>query len=328
MVKPNVRGIACRALRQKSGAAQLHPTGHPANVGPNNVANSGVLPDMWRGKCVFETDKDRFIAETEDHSAAQSDALANREAFVAGQGGRMIVAGPLEQADGKRSNPALRVRTTSTGADPLRLTLAADQRPVDFEVLALPDGPAALEEQLFDPALQDVPPAIAHPAPGAAPVEVFALIDAACNPMMPEALAGYGADHVCLFGGETADELSDVAPWLARLEPGHPLTGALLSGDEPPLGHWPLQSAVFLCSRIGLPALRRNLRKFTRMQREDGNPPYYFRFYDPSVFRVALPAMTPDMQCQLLAGIDLAILPADADGQTALRMTRGGSNFS
>ena len=277
---------------------------------------------MWRGTCVYETSKDRFILETADQSATQDGATANRRVFVEGLGARIITANPLSKASGAVANPAIVPRTKAIRTDPLRYDLRADTRPVTHDLLALPDGPAPLAAQLFDAALDAATPSLQHPGVDAAPTEVFALIDAALDPMMPDMLTGSGLDHVCLFAGKAEQELAEVAPWLVRLTPDHPLTAALLDPSEPPVGLWPLQGAIFLCSRIGMPALRRNLRNFTRLEGEEGAAPTYFRFYAASVFRSFLQASEPAVLQHLLAGIDRAILPGDASGNQAMVVNR------
>jgi hypothetical protein len=158
-----------------------------------------------------------------------------------------------------------------------------------------------------------------------APTETFALIDAALNPMMPDLLEGSGLDHTCLFSGKAEKELAEVAPWLVRLTQDHPLTQSLLDPSEPPIGLWPLQGAILLTSCVGMPALRRNLRNFTRLEGEKGEPPTYFRFYAPAVFRSMLPSIERKMAVKLLAGIDQVVLAGNTAATTAMIVSREGN---
>lgn len=278
--------------------------------------------NMWRGKCLVENDKDRFVAVTEDASPDLEAALQNRRIFAAQTGARLVIEGPLSK-EGGIANPALRPRTKAIEMVPLRQALQDDTRPILFDTRPLEEGPAPLADLLFDPAARDWPEVPPLPQIGPAPVESFALLDAALNPAFPEALEGSGLAHATLFAGDAAAELSDVAPWLVRLEPDAALTRSLLSDDPQPVGFWALQGAIFLRSRLGLHGLRRNLRSFTRLEGEAGSQPFFFRFYSASVFRTAVPAMDSKVQRGLLAGIDLIVTPGDVRGRTAMVVHRG-----
>ncbi|MCK0122443.1 DUF4123 domain-containing protein [Loktanella sp. F6476L] len=275
---------------------------------------------MWRGTCVYETLKDRYVLETSDPSQSVDAAAHNRRVFVDALGGRMIIEGPLENDLSVVANPALVARTNAVRTDPLRLDLILDRRSVLHDKVAIPDGPAvAFQEMLFGSDVQS----LESPFDTSADVEVFALIDAALDPMMPEMLEGSGLDHVCLFSGKAERELSEVAPWLVRLTADHPLTTAFLDVAAPPVGLWPLESAVLFCSRIGLPGLRRHLRNFTRLEGEPGAAPTYFRFYAPSVLRSLLSSMTAEASQQLFAGIDRMVMPAGKTPAEAVVVSRG-----
>ncbi|WP_066703027.1 DUF4123 domain-containing protein [Celeribacter ethanolicus] len=59
--------------------------------------------------------------------------------------------------------------------------------------------------------------------------QCFAILDAGKVENLPEMLATSGLEYRCLFKGETAEELSEVAPWLVRLEDGNKFTMGLFT---------------------------------------------------------------------------------------------------
>ena len=93
-------------------------------------------------------------------------------------------------------------------------------------------------------------------------------------------LEASGLDHTCLFQGAAAEDLRDVAPWLVRLEEGHRLTRGLFAHGNAPWDMWDREPGIFLRSTATLAALRKHLRKFTKVQDEDGMW-YYARFWEP-----------------------------------------------
>lgn len=278
---------------------------------------------MWSSTVVFETAKDRFVADTTDPAASQGEALANRQLFLARQGGRLICASDLRRDPDPATNLALKPMTRARDIQPWRPDLRADTRPVHFETRPLPDGPGALLPLAFDDRPDWLP---AFPAPSethSMPLETFALVDAALNMAFPDVLFGSGLDHRCLFSGPTAEKLAEVVPYLVRLTSQSPITRALFDPSSPPVGQWGLQSALILRSRLGLHGLRRSLRAFLRLEQEAGKRPLFFRFYAPAVFRSVVPALELQVHRQMLAGIDLVLCPGARTPDCALIVHRG-----
>jgi hypothetical protein len=123
---------------------------------------------------------------------------------------------------------------------------------------------------------------------------VFAVLDGARDERIAPAVQKAGLEHVCLYRGELAQTLSDVAPYLVALEPRHEFTRWLLANG------WGQSWGIFVVSTAPLADLRRHLRKFLMVYDESGKP-LYFRFYDPRVLRIFLPTCTAD-QLQSLFG--------------------------
>ena len=111
---------------------------------------------------------------------------------------------------------------------------------------------------------------------------VYAILDAARDVRIYPALLDADSDYCCLYRGDLAQELAEVAPYLVTLEPQAPFTPWLLSHG------WGGSWGVFLASSAPLEVLRRHFRRFLMVYDEAGKP-LYFRYYDPRVLRVYLP---------------------------------------
>jgi hypothetical protein len=111
---------------------------------------------------------------------------------------------------------------------------------------------------------------------------VFAVLDGASVPDLPGSLYRYEPEHECLYRGELAPDLIEVAPYLVRLEPDARFTRWVL--DSGWGNHW----GIFAVSYADLRALRRHFRTFLMVHDSDAKP-MYFRYYDPRVLRAYLP---------------------------------------
>ncbi|KIT15172.1 DUF4123 domain-containing protein [Jannaschia aquimarina] len=169
--------------------------------------------------------------------------------------------GPSAQ-DGAPTS-ALTVETIK-GVEPLN-----DQ----FGVAAPLTVPPALRKALFG---QPAPNEGSAPSP---PLHTYAVLDAARVQGLPEMLETSGLDHACLFQGEAAEDYRDVAPYLVHLEEGQQLTRQLFIQGDAPWEMWDAEPGVFLRSTAPLDALKKHLRKFTKVQDQDGRW-VYFRFWE------------------------------------------------
>ncbi len=110
----------------------------------------------------------------------------------------------------------------------------------------------------------------------------YAVIDAARDYAALSVLREAGFYHVSLYDGDTAIRLAKYAPYLVSLPSDPQLLGSLLK-------HWGESWGVFAISPEPLEVVRSHLRKFLYVQ-DAGGKVMYFRFYDPRVLRVFLPA--------------------------------------
>lgn len=114
---------------------------------------------------------------------------------------------------------------------------------------------------------------------------MYALVDAARRPEVPALLEAVGDDALCLFAGDAASALREVAPYLVRIDrvesPG-PLLDGLLNDS------W----GWFLYTDAAPAEARNHLRKYNMVRAENGQT-LYFRYYDPRVVGPYLDACRP-----------------------------------
>jgi hypothetical protein len=140
---------------------------------------------------------------------------------------------------------------------------------------------------------------------------VYAILDGASVPELPQNLARFGVAAECLFRGELGPDMAQVAPYLAVAPPNHPFTEWLL--QEGWGQHW----GVFVISQANLRTLRMHLRTFLKVYGPDLKP-LYFRYYDPRVLRVYLPTCN-DQEARTIFGPVLRYIMEGEDSATLLK---------
>ena len=111
------------------------------------------------------------------------------------------------------------------------------------------------------------------------PLQTYAILDAAKVMGLVEMLDSSGLEYACLFTGETAGELQDVAPYIVRLEEANTFTRNLFTKGDAGWQMWDREPGIHFRSRASLHEMRQHLRKFTKVRDKDGTW-YYFRFWD------------------------------------------------
>lgn len=117
------------------------------------------------------------------------------------------------------------------------------------------------------------------PADQLPPLDSFGLLDAARAPYLPDLLESSGLEWCSLFNGAAAEEFREAAPYLVRIYENDKFTRRLFSDSGMPNDLWTAAPGIFLRSRKSMDELRRQFRKFTRIQMEDKKW-YYFRFWE------------------------------------------------
>jgi hypothetical protein len=111
---------------------------------------------------------------------------------------------------------------------------------------------------------------------------VFAVLDGASIPNLRMSLHQHQPEHICLYRGELADDMAEVAPYLVQLEKEAEFTNWVFTqgwGE-----HW----GIFALSAQPLVEMRQHFRRFLTVYGPD-HKPLVFRYYDPRVLRVYLP---------------------------------------
>ena len=121
-----------------------------------------------------------------------------------------------------------------------------------------------------------------RPVEGQAPLNVYAIVDAARSDSIYPEILGAIVPSVCLHRGKMAEELAWVAPYLVRLQAQDPFLLWLLETG------WGKSRAAFVRSSATLNELKRHFRTCLTVYDEEGKS-YFFRFYDPRVMRTYLP---------------------------------------
>mgnify|MGYP002401687786 CR=1 FL=1 len=168
-----------------------------------------------------------------------------------------------------------------------------------------------------------------RPAPGVAadlarllfreePTITYVVLDGASVPGLRQRLHKDAPESCCLYRGELAPDLAEVAPYLVRLQIGHPFTKWVLS--EGWAEHW----GIFVQTSADLRSLRRHFRNFLMVKNPEGKR-LYFRFYDPRVLRLFLPTCDAQQLKVLFGPIDAYLCEADDPGQVLHWRLDGGT---
>jgi len=119
--------------------------------------------------------------------------------------------------------------------------------------------------------------------------QLFILVDMARDERIYSQLIQFAdAIHArSLYQGDLGERLAHVSPYLLSLRADQP--GSRWFAEAGFGQSW----GLFITTPVGFDELRRHLRKFNIVYRENGTP-LVFRYYDPRVLRRFLPTCTPD----------------------------------
>ncbi len=112
---------------------------------------------------------------------------------------------------------------------------------------------------------------------------IYALVDAARDDRILTLLQEIDCEYECLYQGASAKEMAEFSPYLIRLPQSSLLIYQLISKG------WGKHWGIYITSWQEMPDIRRHFRQFTQVQLPNGKI-VNFRFYDPRVLRVFLPA--------------------------------------
>lgn len=136
---------------------------------------------------------------------------------------------------------------------------------------------------------------------------VFAILDGASVDGLLQRLHRDRPEYACLYRGELAPDLAEVAPYLVALEPGTEFTDWVIG--EGWGHHW----GIFVVSYEDLRTLRRHFRTFLMVHTEEGKP-LYFRYYDPRVLRAYLPTCDTEELATVFGPVEYYLLEDEDPG--------------
>ena len=147
---------------------------------------------------------------------------------------------------------------------------------------------------------------------------VYAVLDGASVPDLPQVLWEHEPEHVCLYRGELEPDMASVAPYLVKLEHGSAFsTWVLREGWG---NHWGI--FVVTPADVALGALRSHFRRFLMVYNPEGKL-VYFRYYDPRVLRVYLPTCNAEEMKAVFGPVSNYIVE-DKDSSMLLRLSSDG----
>jgi hypothetical protein len=149
------------------------------------------------------------------------------------------------------------------------------------------------------------------------PLRLYAMVDAAGNASALDFLYEHESlSFDCLFQGDVDPDVFEAAPFLVDLQ------------DQPEVLDWMLEGwgeswVSFVHSELTLADLQIHLRQFTKVRTPDGEV-VWFRFYDPSVMRTAIPVLNTEQCNQLFKSVALFLSEGEAPN-SLVRLSFDGS---
>lgn len=126
-------------------------------------------------------------------------------------------------------------------------------------------------------------------------LETYAILDAAKVPNLPELLEASGLEYKCLFKGKAYKDLSEVAPWVVKLDKNAEFTRRLFTKGDAPWHMWDKDPGIYIRSHVSLGDLCAHFRKFTRLRDDAENKWYYFAFYKYEAFESFVRHYSPEV---------------------------------
>jgi pSer/pThr/pTyr-binding forkhead associated (FHA) protein len=145
------------------------------------------------------------------------------------------------------------------------------------------------------------------------PQPLFAILDAARDPIIYARLLECPERHQSLYEGIEGETLALVAPYLVALPPESPFLVRLIEEG------WGKSWGVYLTSDRPFVELRKHLRRFLTVTKEGKE--LLFRFYDPRVLRPFLPGCSAE-ELEKYFGATRSFLVEGADPEVLLRFER------
>ena len=142
---------------------------------------------------------------------------------------------------------------------------------------------------------------------------VYAVLDGASVPELPQVLWEHKSENICLHRGEQEPDMAAVAPYLVQLEYDHRFTKLVC--EQGWGNHWGI--FVLTPAELDIRTLRNHFRRFLMVYDPDGKL-IYFRYYDPRVLRTYLPTCNVE-ELRFVFGSIGSFITEDKDAAVLLR---------
>ncbi len=143
--------------------------------------------------------------------------------------------------------------------------------------------------------------------------QIYAILDAARDDVIYPKIKDSNFEKGCLYQGQEAKGFAEVAPYLLILQKEDSFTDWLLNNG------WGNSWGIFLTSIADFNAVQNHFRQFIFIEDENGRE-MFFRFYDPRVLRVFLPACNIEEAQRFFGPVDHFFME-DEHGKRLLKFT-------
>ena len=145
--------------------------------------------------------------------------------------------------------------------------------------------------------------------------KVYCVLDgASCPNLLDRLYADPRPEFECLYRGDLAPDMAEVAPYLVALDRGSKFAEWVITYGWG--NHW----GLFAVANCDLRDLRFHLRKLNIMYGPEGKP-MMFRYYYPRVLRAFLPTCGPEQVRQLFGPVERFVAEGEAPA-IALTLTQ------
>ncbi|MCI2283442.1 DUF4123 domain-containing protein [Colwellia sp. MSW7] len=127
-------------------------------------------------------------------------------------------------------------------------------------------------------------------------LNIYAIIDGAACPELRFKIYDWEPQSACLWSGELAPDLQEVAPYLVLLDRDSTFTDWLITQG------WDKNWNIFATSELDFKAFRKQIRKLLLVKSPEGQN-MVFRFYDPRVIKEFYKIITPEQMLLLFEGV-------------------------
>ena len=157
------------------------------------------------------------------------------------------------------------------------------------------------------PLREDMTPAKEHAlaALRAEEAPLFAVFDPTRGDAVLELLRESVEDYRSLYDGTQGAAMQEVAPHVVTLAPGSSLLERMVREG------WGRRWGIYFTCPRSIEKVRTHLRRFLMVRDDESGKKLYFRYYNPGVLRVFLPACTSGQQAQFFGELGCFILEGE-----------------